>query len=106
MSRASREHAKLYGPCYDYCACRCCWRGWSGIPFRTRLSWRIDYIMHRRDKPMIIGRCSLGHVGLIRGRKEITYPDGTSALAYVGWHLRPLRLFGRLWSSRNPKRIL
>lgn len=32
------------GPCHDFCSCRYCWRGWSGIPFRTRLRWRLAYI--------------------------------------------------------------
>ncbi len=32
------------GPCYDYCACSHCWRGWSGKSFRTRLGWRIQYV--------------------------------------------------------------
>lgn len=35
------------GPCYDYCACAHCWRGWTGIPFRTRLKWRIQYLLGR-----------------------------------------------------------
>lgn len=29
------------GPCYDLCACRHCWRGWTGFKFRHRLRWRL-----------------------------------------------------------------
>lgn len=47
MSRRSerRAYAAEMGPCYDYCACSTCWRGWTGIPFLTRLWWRATYIM-------------------------------------------------------------
>lgn len=41
------------GPCFDYCMCGHCWRGWGGkrsdgsrwgLPFMTMLWWRIQYI--------------------------------------------------------------
>jgi hypothetical protein len=43
-----RRDAQAFGPCYDFCSCRLCWRGWANIPFRTRLRWRIDFIVHQR----------------------------------------------------------
>jgi hypothetical protein len=36
------------GPCYDYCACRNCWKGWTKVPFLRRVWWRFEYILKRR----------------------------------------------------------
>jgi len=30
------KDSECYGPCYSFCACAHCWRGWQ-TPFRTRL---------------------------------------------------------------------
>jgi hypothetical protein len=40
-------HRKDYdiGPCYDFCFCALCWRGWH-IPFREKLMGRLHYIYH------------------------------------------------------------
>jgi len=44
--------------------------------------------------------CSRGEIGILTQdeQKEVTYPDGTRAMAYVGIHLD-----GSPWSSRHPK---
>jgi hypothetical protein len=52
---------------------------------------------------MRFARCSLGHLGVVTDRKEVTYPDGTSAVAWTGRHVLPLHLLGRPWSSRSPR---
>jgi len=33
------------GPCYDYCMCANCWRGWRGLSFPKRLWERLKYII-------------------------------------------------------------
>ena len=50
--------------------------------------------------------CSLGCLGLITEdeKKEVTYPDGTKGMAYVGIHLTDkIAPIGSPWSSRNPR---
>lgn len=50
-----------------------------------------------------VAKCSLGHVGVVTGRSEVEYEDGSASVAYTGWHVWPLRLLFRRWSSRDPK---
>lgn len=49
--------------------------------------------------------CSRGYVGVLASgeRQPVTYPDGNTGLAYVGYHLSaPV---GSPWSSRSPRYI-
>lgn len=32
------------GPCFDYCMCSHCWRGWA-LPWYMKLWWRLQYIL-------------------------------------------------------------
>lgn len=33
------------GPCYDYCACKHCWNGWTNLKFWRRLVNRLKYVL-------------------------------------------------------------
>lgn len=47
MSRSARaNYSKNYGPCYDFCMCRCCWWGWKTISPPQRVWQRVLHI-HR-----------------------------------------------------------
>jgi hypothetical protein len=50
--------------------------------------------------------CTRGFKGLILKPfpQEVTYPDGTKGLAWVGVHLGPGRT-GKPWSSRKPQMV-
>ena len=53
-----------------------------------------------------IARCSQGHLGLITSLQpqEITYPDGTTGMAWTGIHLeKSVEEIGADWSSRQPQ---
>ena len=52
-----------------------------------------------------LGICGLGTLGVITkyNPQEVTYPDGSKAMAYVGLHLtEAIGKIGDPWSSRDP----
>lgn len=53
-----------------------------------------------------IAICGKGSIGIITEDepKEVIYPDGNKAMAWVGFHLTDkIAPIGSPWSSRNPK---
>lgn len=67
--------------------------------------------MNEKPRRGSIALCSRGMLGLIThdAPQEVTYGDGTKAVAYIGVHLRdtgPISsLLGSRWSSREPRVI-
>lgn len=37
------------GPCFDYCPCRRCWNGWTGLPWWKRLLYRLEHVVRSRS---------------------------------------------------------
>lgn len=38
------------GPCYDFCMCSNCWRGWWGLPLWRRVMMRLRYMIWGDDE--------------------------------------------------------
>lgn len=57
----------------------------------------------RQPRAGDIALCGIGMVGVILHdeRRGVTYPNGATAVAWVGVHLSPGKQ-GQPWSSRNP----
>jgi len=55
------------------------------------------------DDHVGVAICARGELGLVVSYGPVTYPDGTGADAYRGWHLKDL---ARRWSSRRPRWLI